>query len=174
MKSNQLICSPKRKKPRNKPVREVDHFDQVAIRNAVYEMYRESTYIFSELTHNFYRYLLVNVLLSEQHITRKSLLMLLKERDIFNGSVATLGKILKDIGFRWKKNDPRRGLMELEHIALRRIEFLQKYVKNVRSANPTQVVYLDETWIFENGSGGRSWQDDNRKSVKRTKSEGKR
>lgn len=64
--------------------------------------------------------------------------------------------------------------MELEHIASRRVEFLQKYVKNMRSANPTQVVYLDETWIFENGSGGRSWQDDNRKSVKRTKSEGKR
>lgn len=100
--------------------------------------------------------------------------MLLKERDIFSGSLSTLGKILKDIGFRWKKNDPRGGLMELEHIASRRVEFLQKYVKNMRSANPTQVVYLDETWIFENGSGSRSWQDDNRKSVKRTKSEGKR
>lgn len=99
---------------------------------------------------------------------------MLKERDIYNGGISTLGKILKDIGFRWKNDDPRRGLMELQSVALRRVEFLQKYMKNVHSINPSQFVYLDETWIFENGSVGRSWQDSSVKSVKRIKSDGKR
>lgn len=42
VKSNALIRSPKRKKLRKKPVREIDDFDQVAIRNVIYEMYQQS------------------------------------------------------------------------------------------------------------------------------------
>lgn len=98
----------------------------------------------------------------------------MKERNIFHGAITTLGKILKDIGFRWQKDDPRRGLMELPNVALKRVEFLQKYTKNLKSTNPSQFVYLDETWIFQNGTVGRSWQDNSAKSVKSVKGDGKR
>lgn len=109
-----------------------------------------------------------------QYVTRQSLLTLLRDRDLFKGSISSLGKILKDIGFCWKKDNPRRGLMELHHVALARIDFLQAYVNNMRSNHYQQCVYLDETWIFENGSGNYSWQDSSLQTVKKLKSEGKR
>lgn len=109
-----------------------------------------------------------------QHITRASLIQILKERDIFKGGITSLGKVLKDIGFRFKKDDPRRGLMELDHIALRRVEFLKKYVTNLRQNIPSEFVFLDETWIYENGTVCRSWQDNSKNSVKKIKTDGKR
>lgn len=64
--------------------------------------------------------------------------------------------------------------MELAHVAQRRFEFLQTYKANLMSPSPRQFVFLDETWIFENGSVGRSWQDKSTKSVKKAKGDGKR
>ncbi|KAJ8914221.1 hypothetical protein NQ315_003584, partial [Exocentrus adspersus] len=75
----------------------------------------------------------------------------------------------------WNKDDPRRGLMELPHIALARITFLQNYMRNVNSERPSEFVYLDETWVFENGSTCcRSWQDSSKQTVQTTKTDGKR
>lgn len=82
--------------------------------------------------------------ISEQHVTRSSLLQILKERDLFQGSSTSLGIILKEIGFHWKKDNPRRGLMELPHIANPRVTFLQSYVNNLCN-NYWQFVYLDKT-----------------------------
>lgn len=96
------------------------------------------------------------------------------ERDIYKGSLSSLGKILKKIGFKFIKDNPRRGLMELPNIVFNRVHFLQKYVKNISLGYPRQFVYLDETWIFEHGSVQRSWQDGNKESVKKIKTEGKR
>ncbi|KAJ3620908.1 hypothetical protein MTP99_004820 [Tenebrio molitor] len=64
--------------------------------------------------------------------------------------------------------------MELPRIALLRTQFLQEYMKNVNGTVPHQFVFLDESWIFENGTTGRSWQDNSPKSVRRTKVDGKR
>ena len=38
-------------------------------------------------------------------------------------------------------------------------------MNNLQSKSPLECVYLDETWIFENGTVTRSWQDDSYKSV---------
>lgn len=78
------------------------------------------------------------------------------------------------MGFCYRKDDPRRGLMELPWIAVLRTHFLHAYMKNLNTEQPKQFVYLDETWIFENGTTGYSWQDTDQKSVKRTKVDGKR
>lgn len=77
-----------------------------------------------------------------------------------------IGQNIKRHWFSLGKDNLRRGLMELPHIALRRVEFLQKCMENIKSTSPLEFVYLDETWVFENGSVGRSWQDVSRKSVK--------
>lgn len=98
----------------------------------------------------------------------------LQEKDIFHGGITSLGKVLHNIGFRFKKDNPRRGLMELPNIALARVRFLQDYVKNLKSENGLACVFLDETWIFENGTTCSSWQDTDVKSVRKIKPEGTR
>ncbi|KAF2883954.1 hypothetical protein ILUMI_22212 [Ignelater luminosus] len=98
-------------KLRNGPVRDIDHFDQVALRNVIYKMYEQRYWLFP-------------------------------------------------------KDDRRRGLMKLVHVAQRRFEFLEKHKANLRSPSPRQFVFLDKTWIFENGSVSISWQDKTTKSVK--------
>jgi transposase len=85
----------------------------------------------------------------------------------------SLSRLLKDIGFKWKTDDPRRGLMELSHIAVKRVEFLRKYIEEKDTAL-YKFVFIDETWIFQNGTVGRSWQNSDKRSVKTTKVDGKR
>lgn len=85
----------------------------------------------------------------------------------------SLSRLLKEIGFKWKKDEPRRGLMELPDIAAKRVAFLRSYVKEKQDAL-YQFVFLDETWIFQNGTINRSWQDNNKRSVKTIKTDGKR
>lgn len=80
---------------------------------------------------------------------------------------------MKNLGFKYAKDDPRRGLLELPHIALKRQSFLQNYMKEKQSGL-RQFVFLDETWIFQNGTIGRSWQDNSVKSVKKIKVDGAR
>ncbi|KAF2902615.1 hypothetical protein ILUMI_03572 [Ignelater luminosus] len=67
-----------------------------------------------------------------------------------------------------------RGLMELPNITLARVRFLQEYVTHLRSESGRQCIVLEETWIFENGTVCKSWQDDNAKSVRKIKPEGRR
>uniref|UniRef100_A0A1Y1NHR6 Tc1-like transposase DDE domain-containing protein n=2 Tax=Photinus pyralis TaxID=7054 RepID=A0A1Y1NHR6_PHOPY len=71
------------------------------------------------------------------------------------------------------KNEPRRGLMELPHVASKRIRFLRQY-KDFKEKDLYQFVFLDETLIFQNGTIQRSWQDSNGRSVKTIKTDGKR
>ncbi|RZC37231.1 uncharacterized protein BDFB_002956, partial [Asbolus verrucosus] len=104
--------------------------------------------------------LLCPVTAVQEHITRTLLLELLKGRQIFNGCVNSLGKVLKEIGFRYKKDEPRRGLIELQHVVFVRVHFLRKYMDNCDQIYHYNV---DETWIFENGTVSRSWQDDSHK-----------
>lgn len=83
-------------------------------------------------------------------------------------------KILRNIGFRFKKDDPRRGLMELPNIVFARVRFLQEYVRNLKSESGLNCVFLDETWVFENGTVCSSWQDSDVRTVRKIKPEGKR
>lgn len=97
----------------------------------------------------------------------------LKSSDIFNGCDASLWKVLQNIGFHFKKDDPKRALMELPHIALKRISFLQQYLR-IKQEHIYQFVFLDETWIFQDGSTSKTWQDEHVKSVKAKQIGGKR
>lgn len=109
----------------------------------------------------------------EQHITLKSLSAVLRERDIFAGGQTSLWKILRNIGFHYKKDDPKRALMELPHIVLKRINFLSEYIRYKKS-EIYKFVFTDETWIFQDGTVARSWQDNDVRSVRTRKVGGKR
>ncbi|XP_031339075.1 uncharacterized protein LOC116167722 [Photinus pyralis] len=63
--------------------------------------------------------------------------------------------------------------MELPHVASKRIRFLRQY-KDFKEKDLYQFVFLDETWILQNGTIQHSWQDSNERSVKTIKTDGKR
>jgi hypothetical protein len=105
-------------------------------------------------------------------VTQASLLEVLVRKHIFLGSISSLKQVLHNIGFTFKATDSKR-LMELGHVAISRVQFLRSYMQNFNAQNPLQCVYLDETWIFENGSVHRSWQDDSFKSIKNGTLKGK-
>ncbi|KAI4455628.1 retrotransposon gag protein [Holotrichia oblita] len=151
VKQNQSLNSPKRKRSRSKPITMLDDGSQVAIRNTIYQMYE----------HN-------------EHITLNSLWDKVHEPNIFSGCKRSLCTVLKTLGFKWKKDEPRRGLMEMPHVVvMQRLTFLRRYMQ-YKQENLYNFVYLDETWIFQNGTISRSWQDENVRSVKSTKVDGKR
>lgn len=150
VKKGQPLTSPKRKRSRTKRIVSVDDFAQCAIRNTIYEMYR-----------------------NKQHVTLKTLNILLRERDIFKGGTTSLWKVLKDIGFHFSKDNPKRVLMELHDVVLKRVTFLQNYIR-FKNENIYEFVSLDETWIFQDGNIAKSWQDNNVQSVKTRYTGGKR
>uniref|UniRef100_A0A6P7G4Q8 Uncharacterized protein LOC114337704 n=1 Tax=Diabrotica virgifera virgifera TaxID=50390 RepID=A0A6P7G4Q8_DIAVI len=88
-----------------------------------------------------------------QKITKK------KDKELCDISLS-LWRVLKHLGFRYKKTNNRQVLCELSNVVSKRWHFLRKYVNNKTSDSPRQVVFLDETWIFAKGNMSKSsWQD---------------
>lgn len=91
----------------------------------------------------------------------------LRTRYIVDISYGSLRTLLLHLGFKFKKDDNRRALMEKTNIAAKRSEFFRKYKDNKNSPFQRELVFLDETWIFSKGSQIKSWQDDSTKSVRK-------
>lgn len=104
---------------------------------------------------------------SEKQVTINKLNEELRRREIVDISYGSLRTLLFSLGFKYKKDDNRRALMETSNIASMRAAFFRKYMENKNSQFPRQLVFLDETWIFSKGSKMRSWQDDSVKSVRK-------
>lgn len=99
----------------------------------------------------------------------------LSEKEIYEGSRSSLYKVLKKAGFSYQKDNPRLALMEKPDIAAKRRRFLERYMENELLGQAKKpYVFIDETWIFSNGSHRKSWQDGDIKSIKRTTGEGHR
>ncbi|KAF5301842.1 hypothetical protein FQA39_LY10627 [Lamprigera yunnana] len=108
------------------------------------------------------------------HVTVATLKREVSEAGVFNFSSASLTRLLHSIGFSFTKDDGRRGLYELDHIASSRVRFLRDYNTNIQSKD-YDPVFLDETWIFSRGSPKKSWHDNTLKSIKKKPmGEGKR
>lgn len=80
----------------------------------------------------------------------------LKNVELFDGGQSSLYKVIRDLGFVYKKFNHRRILMEKSDIALLRCQFLRK-IQNVDIEN---VVFLDETWLNENVHHDKGWTND--------------
>ena len=81
----------------------------------------------------------------------------LKENISFRSSIASLHKILKEIGFTYAKVDGRKFLMERSDVAAARTTFLRD-IKKVKQASQN-IVYLDETWVNQNYTVAKCWVD---------------
>lgn len=91
----------------------------------------------------------------------------MKAKEVVDVGKTSLKTVLHDIGFKFKKDDNRRVLVERLHIASMRSLFLRKYINNMNCPLSRELVFIDETWIYAKGSQTRSWQDNSVKSVRK-------
>ncbi|KAL4153955.1 hypothetical protein QTP88_001788 [Uroleucon formosanum] len=129
--------SPRKTYKRAKPLTELDDFDADIVRRVVHEFYDRGEYP-----------------------TAITILTEVKKKCNWEGSVWSMRSLLKNLKFSFKKcNDGRKFLMERNDIVALRCTFLRKMC-TLREQNDTRpVVYLDETWINQNHSRTRIWQN---------------
>lgn len=132
-----VLRTPKKRR-KSKPVTDVDKFDADAIRNHVYSYYSRKEYP-----------------------TVKKLIITLQEAGLYSGSVTSLITVLKKIGFKYKKTDKRKILMERHDLILHRISFLREINK---ISDWDRVIFVDETWLNANHTVSQSWTDDTQAS----------
>jgi hypothetical protein len=94
----------------------------------------------------------------------------------FKGGRTTLFKILKSMGYKYKMVNGRKILCELKHVVAAKITFLRKFLQFQNSSENLTFVYLDETWIYQNGSPVRQWlhESDLKSNPRTIKNEGGR
>lgn len=126
------IRTPRRKTPFKSVITEMDDFQKTAIRNHVLLYYK-----------------------NKEVPTLRKLKLTLFEANLFKGCIRTLAKVLQSLGFKWKKLDNRKILMEKPSVALQRCRFLRK----IRDVDFKNVVFLDETWVNANIAKDVGWTD---------------
>ncbi|XP_031346261.1 uncharacterized protein LOC116173115 [Photinus pyralis] len=110
-----------------------------------------------------------------EHFTLADLLKGARENFDFDKGKTTLYNILKSMGYKYKHVNGRKILCEQKHVASK-ITFLRKFLQYQNSSENITFVYLDETWIFQNGSSVRKWVHDSeiKSNPSKIKSERKR
>lgn len=115
---------------------DLDNFDVGVVRRTVNEFHR---------THG-------------ERPTIKTLLPVLREKIDFKGSKWTLSKILKKLGFRWRKStNNRKVLVERFDIRELRLKYLRKLSEYKTAKRP--IVYMDETYVHSTHSKLNAWTD---------------
>ena len=133
-------CCPVNKKPRKKRKgkHDLDDFDKCVVRRTVANIYG-----------------IRKIFLSVENIRKE-----LRDSINFTGSKTTLRRILKEMGFKWKKCKPNRKiLMERTDIVSWRVSYLQKIKKYRENSRP--IVYMDKTFVPTSHHVPKSWQCDN-------------
>ena len=124
-----------------KTVTEVDDFQKDVLRRRILKYYDEG-----------------------QYPTAKKLTFDMREEINYKGSVRSMHRIIKSIGFKYEKsNDGRKFLMERGDIVAARIKFLRKLHQLKTSGDSRPRVYLDETWVNQNHTKKYIWQDSKKK-----------
>ncbi|XP_068619729.1 uncharacterized protein [Battus philenor] len=143
--------TPKKGKAKKEYLLHLDSFDYEIIRRMIYDFHLS----FHELP------------------TLNSLKLKLLEAIDFRGSEKTLRRILRQMGFRFKKmEDNRRVLMEKYDVRLKRIEYLDK-IRNYRTAGKN-IIYMDESYINTSYAKGKNCSDKNEIGVKKPIAKGQR
>ena len=134
-KNNAVFKSPGKNIKRKKPVTDLDDFNKNLLRTTIFDMYKNGEYP-----------------------TALKLVQKMKKAVGFNGSRDSILRILKNMGFCFKKcSDGRKFLMERIDIVAARIAFLRK-IHKIREAGKSFIFYLDETYIHQNHSRSACWQ----------------
>lgn len=101
--------------------------------------------------HNFYR--------RKEFPTLDKLLAVLREDINFRGGRSTLWRFLKSLGFKFKKHDGRKFLIEKPEVVMLRHKYLRK-IKHISEQTPaSSIIYMDETWINASHTLKKCWVD---------------
>lgn len=132
-----IFKSPGKRHDRPKSKTNLDDFEKDVLRRTIMQFYDDG-----------------------QYPTAKKLTMAMREKINYQGSIASMYCILRNLGFRYRKcNDGRKFLMERGDIVAARLKFLRK-MNNLRiSKDERPRIYLDETWVNQNHSRNYIWQD---------------
>jgi hypothetical protein len=111
-----------------------------------------------------------------QYFTLDRLLADSREQLKFKGGRTTLYKIIKSMGYKYREVNGRKILCEQKHVVAAKITFLRTFLQFRNSSENLTFVYLDETWIYQNGSSVRRWihESDLKSNPIKIKSEGTR
>lgn len=149
--TSKKIVTPGKRRPRPKKIN-LDGFDLCAIRHKILQFYT----------------------VKKELPTLNKLRAVLKEDIDFEGSRATLHRILKSIGFKYKRcQSKRKILMERYDITAWRARYIEKMRKN-RTIEKRPVVFLDETYIHNTYHAKSCWQSDEQPGLFTSESAGSR
>ena len=124
----------------------VDDFDVEAIRRTI---------------HGFYG--------KKEFPTLDKILTEVRRRGLFTAGRTSLWKLLRKIGFKYKKINDKRYVYEQPKIVYQRHQFLRRMRRNRRENVPKSVIYLDETWTNSHSSREQSWVEADDKILGGTK-----
>ncbi|CAH2100876.1 unnamed protein product [Euphydryas editha] len=131
------ISTPGKSRPRDSKI-QLDDFEMCAIRHKIHEFY---------------------VVRKELPTLTKILHELRNDID-YKGSRTTLWRIMKKMGFFFKKcQSNRKVLMERHDIVAWRFRYLNELRDN-RNREQRPVIYLDETYIHSTYCAGKFWQSE--------------
>ena len=116
----------------------MDDFDTEALRRTVHEFYSEKKYP-----------------------TMDSLLLAVKEKGIFSGEHTTLWRVMRKMGFKYKKVNDKRYVYEQPRIIVWRHEYLRR--------GGRLVIYLDETWANARDGVEKIWVEEDPRAIGGTK-----
>lgn len=122
----------------------VDDFDVEAVRRIVHDFYREKKYPTLDL-----------------------ILAAVREKGVFTGERVTLWRLIRKMGFKYKKVNDKRYIYEQPRIIVHRHEYLRRMRRNRREGRP--VVYLDETWANARDGLEKMWLEDDPRAIGGTK-----
>lgn len=154
-RKNELLSdatsAPPKKRLKTRPVTGLDDFDIAVVRRIVNDFHRTE-----------------KCLPTQRNICAK----LIRETN-FSGSCSSVCRILKRIGFRWKKTRTnKKVLMESPEISYKRFVFLKKIDQYRKEGRP--IVYTDESYIDSSHVSGKGWSDASESGVAAPVSKGER
>lgn len=149
--TNSTFESPNKKRKVPKKVTGIDDFDTGVVRRIV---------------NNFY--------VTEKCLpTLKKIRVKLQKEINFTGSVMSVWRILKNMGYRWKKTKTNKHLlMESQDVSYKRFVYLKKLQQFRRDNRP--IVYTDESYIDSAHVSGKGWSDGSRAGIAAPISKGQR
>lgn len=131
------FSTPHKDRPRKSRKAALDRFNEEVVRRTVNDFY----------------------LVEKERPTLKKIHSKLKSSINFDGSITTLRKILKTLGFKWKKTrNNRQILIEQNKIRAQRIAYLRA-IRQYRQEN-RPIIYMDETYIHSSHTTPYAWSDD--------------
>jgi transposase len=146
-----IFRSPNKKRTRKCTVTELEDFEKVDFRNTIYNFHKTDGC----------------------RITLPALKDKVRSDFGWNGQLTSLRKIVKDLGFRFRKSQNNRNLLiEKSEIRALRINYLRK-ITLFREQNRS-IIYLDETYIHSGHTLSKSWSDNSNNGLFTNISKGER